>query len=60
MSAHEAENSSTFTCDLVDHSTLVLSLTAEVALHTWTPLDVLVFIREGFAEPLPVGFLVSW
>ena len=48
MPAHEAENGSTFTRDLVDHTTLVFAFDAKLTLYTRTPLDVLIFIREGF------------
>ena len=59
-SAHEAENGPAFTCDLIEHTTLVFALAAEITLHIGTPLDVLVFVRERFAQPFPVSFFISW
>ena len=60
ISTHETENGSAFACDIIDHTTLVFSLTAVITLYIWTPLDVLIFIREGFAKPLPINFFITW
>lgn len=46
--------------NIVDHLSLIKALTSNSTLGVGTPLNVLVLVSKGLAEPLPVEDLLLW
>ena len=58
LATNETEHCSTFTSNIVKHAADIVLFHAKFALYIGAPLNILVLICEGFAEPLPVGLLI--
>ena len=46
--------------NIVDHLSLIKALTSNSTLGVGTPLNILVLVSKGLAEPLPVEDLLLW
>ena len=58
LSTTEAEFGSAVADDIVEHAAHIGSLAAKFALHVGAPLNILVVVGEGLAEPLPIRLFV--
>ena len=60
FSAHEAKDSAALAGDIVENSAHIGTFNAELALYARAPLDILIVVSEGLAQPLPIGLFVLW
>ena len=58
LSTTETEFGSAVADHIVEHASHIGSLAAKLALHVGAPLNILVVVGEGLAEPLPVRLFV--